>query len=43
MNYNETENPMILDTYDYDTDWEEQDEIWSEKEDREWEESVWNQ
>ena len=38
MNYNETENPMMLDIYDY-----EQDEIWSEKEDRAWEESVWNQ
>lgn len=46
MNYNETENPMVLEEceWDYDSkDWEKENEIWAEKEDRAWEESIWNQ
>lgn len=33
----EVENPMIMPDIEYNTNWQEQDEIWAEKEDRAWE------
>lgn len=34
------ENPMVLDTYDYDTNWEEQNELLAEKEDRDYQDKI---
>lgn len=36
------ENPTVLDTYDYDvdTDWKKQTEIWAEKEDRDYQDKI---
>lgn len=31
------ENPMVMPDIEYNTNWQEQDEIWAEKEDRAWE------
>lgn len=40
MNLHYLENPMVLDRYDYDTNWEERNEIWSEKEDRDYQDKI---
>ena len=36
----QVENPMVMPQIEYDTDWEKEAEIWAEKEDRDYQDRV---